>query len=1108
MPKILTWIQLSDIHSKNSADDWDAERIIQRILEDIPAYCTEHRLEPDFLFFTGDAAWGSDPKVKASMSEQFAHTHSFLEKVRRSVTPVIPHAQVYLVPGNHDIDRNLISALTQNSLQRETLPNLTNWCQRNSLEWQECMRRLKPYYDFLREHKYFHLLTNPNHLYYAHSVKVRDYSVGIAGFNSAWSSFGGEEDRAKLRLLGHLQKETLNPMVRDSSVRVALIHHPFDWFHDQSDREIERNLAADYNFLLHGHEHSQWVLPAAPDQLGHNFTKIACGSCYQGSHLTNSYNVVRLDLDNGKGEVHLRTYSPAGRGGWIPLVLPGYAPEGIWPIPCLSISSKQDGAESPNAAEGDSTGAGNLQLGSQVIAQMDRPLTKTVSYDRLESVPRVHLPQCPEHAAIRVEQRNRFREIAAQSHLVWLVYDWRYAHDAFLAEALHNIGGINYTTDVFRIQCGDNPTCQDMIASAEKQIGMAFQEFLAALAGTQSAVILFEDVHRDLLTGSERAAFEQHIKDIQKFCPSALIVIGTRLTPHGGGNNVVEIQPLDQNDVLSYIRNHPEGRKHTFSDETLRRLTEWSGGLPFHIDNAIAQLPYATEDQIFDDPLTDTEYATHDGAPASLKIAVESLVNSRTKQSKASLLLLKVLTVLRDGETYDSVKRFDRSPFRPANVQELQTLRLLTVVPIARTSFSLHSNSDNKQESSILLVPRQVRDYVNSLLTPEELAGIRYKATDLLFGKKWRDGKLQPRRSLKIAYAESAIPGPGSEHVIALSLLQTAIVDNDSKRIARYADLCCRYCNTLLSEDRFRDCYIASYATYRQLKDSKLVTNFVEISHTLGKSLRMLGREEDAIPIVEEALRLGDKFLIPENKGAMHLTLALCRQSADPNLALDQAKKVLDLVHSESSFAFQANAVIANASLKGAERLTRLTELEERARNFKHMHTANNIALDIADNSGDVLESLKLIDRVLLTSRDNYNRVRAVVDKAQIVTKHRKYGQLTEDERKLLNAAYSYCYSQSIGTILNRCHKLLWSVFVKERLWGPLVRLFRFSSFNWRLLGRATEDLPYLRQIRELNVAEQLENDPAIEMELIYVKDRLASLPEAGESIETSEPEK
>ncbi|HYF34791.1 MAG TPA: hypothetical protein VD994_05820, partial [Prosthecobacter sp.] len=731
----------------------------------------------------------------------------------------------------------------------------------------------------------------------------------------------------------------------------------------------------------------------------------------------------------------------------------------------------------------------------QAVAQMDRPLTRTISYDRLESVPRMHLPQCPEHAATRVALRDRFREVAARWHLVWLVYDWRYAHEAFLAEALHNIDGLNYTTDVFRIQCGDNATCEDMVSSAEKQIGMAFQEFLAAIAGTQNTVVFFEDVHRDLLAGSQRAAFEQHIKDVQKFCPGVLIIVGTRLAPHGALNNLVEIQPLDQNDVLSYVSNHPEGRKHSFSEETLRRLCDWSGGLPFHIDNAIAQLPYATEDQIFDDPLTDAEYATHDGAPVSLKIAVESLVNSTTKQSIASLLLLKVLTVLRDGETFDSIKRFDRPPFRAANVLELQTLRLLTVVPITKTAFSLVSSFTHDQtESSILLVPRQVRDYVNSLLLPEEIASIRHKATDLLFGKKWREGKLQSRRSLKLAYAESAIPGPGSEHVVALSLLQAAIADNDSRKISRFADLCCRYCNTLLVEDRFRDCYIASYATYRQLKDSKLVADFVDISHTLAKSLRMLDREDEAIPIVTEALRLGDKFLIPDNKGSMHLTLALCYQGRNTELAVKHAKEVLDLMHKDSSSALQANAVIANVSLKGTARVARLTELEDQARNYKHMNTANNIALELANHSRDVTESLKLIDRVLLSTRDNYNRVRAVIDKAQIVTRHRRYGELSEDERKLLNAAYSYCYSQSIGKLLNRCHKLLWAVFVKERLWAPLVRLFRFSSFNWRLLGRTSEDMPYLMQIRELNVAGQLESDPAVEMELVYVKGRIASL--------------
>ena len=138
------------------------------------------------------------------------------------------------------------------------------------------------------------------------------------------------------------------------------------------------------------------------------------------------------------------------------------------------------------------------------------------------------------------------------------------------------------------------------------------------------------------------------------------------------------------------------------------------------------------------------------------------------EQSRRSFRLLKVLTVLRDGETFQSIKRFyPRAPFHQGNVDELVSLGLLEDVPISQTAADLNIGYGKTAPTSVpklLRVPRQVRDHVNSLIDEIERSTILETSTHLFFGPKWFQGRIRLRTVLANAYGHSAIAGPGNEH--------------------------------------------------------------------------------------------------------------------------------------------------------------------------------------------------------------------------------------------------------------------------------------------------------------------------------------------------------
>ena len=100
MPRSISWLHLSDLHACKPNTGWDAERVIDKLTEDIQSLEETNNLHPDFIFFTGDLAFGhvGDGDGK-SISEQFEEGERFLSAVRNCFDPPIEKKRTLLVPA-------------------------------------------------------------------------------------------------------------------------------------------------------------------------------------------------------------------------------------------------------------------------------------------------------------------------------------------------------------------------------------------------------------------------------------------------------------------------------------------------------------------------------------------------------------------------------------------------------------------------------------------------------------------------------------------------------------------------------------------------------------------------------------------------------------------------------------------------------------------------------------------------------------------------------------------------------------------------------------------------------------------------------------------------
>jgi signal transduction histidine kinase/CheY-like chemotaxis protein len=334
---IITWLHISDLHICGPITGWDANRILASLKDDFKKLQDRHQLCPDLIFVTGDIAYGEIPGYP--IDEQFQEAGTLLEEIRESFSPSIPIDNVFIVPGNHDVNRNSVTPDQTDWLDRQTdLNRIFDLVRSHNIQWRRYMERLEEYCNFLNNLGYTHLLGNPHYLMFNSVRTISGIKVGIAGFNSAWSSCRNSE-KGKLWLAGKWQLETLLQKIKKADVSIALMHHPFNWLVDKEDPEFGRLLENHFNFFLHGHEHLGWV-----DQKPHH-TRIAASSCYDRTGRDNGYNIVRLDTKNKKCDIWLRCYDRQG-DGWVHRPISRYAENGIWSIKNLDwlpkIKKKQD----------------------------------------------------------------------------------------------------------------------------------------------------------------------------------------------------------------------------------------------------------------------------------------------------------------------------------------------------------------------------------------------------------------------------------------------------------------------------------------------------------------------------------------------------------------------------------------------------------------------------------------------------------------------------------------------------------------------------------------------------------------------------------------------
>jgi 3',5'-cyclic AMP phosphodiesterase CpdA len=326
--KFLNWLHLSDIHFSR-ADSWrdDVSRdSLLTYLKNI--FICQPELAPDFIFCTGDVAFGelrSDP-----LDTQYESAKQFFDQLLHLCgdgSRPLPKSQLFIVPGNHDINRAKVNLDAQAALikpgaeARDFARKINQRFDAKNTEFCDAMRRLDEYTKFIKEYLP-HQHDQDGRATYSRVVDWNGMRIGIAGFNSAWSCAGSEDDR-NIWLAAEWQFNHAKASLVAADLKIGLVHHPIDWF-NIADREVATvRVASDFDFWLHGHTHSAWVTPVQ------SHTVIAAGAVGADHSDEFGINLTSIDLTSCCAStcLHTRTSNTAN---WTIAPIAEHAPLGKW----------------------------------------------------------------------------------------------------------------------------------------------------------------------------------------------------------------------------------------------------------------------------------------------------------------------------------------------------------------------------------------------------------------------------------------------------------------------------------------------------------------------------------------------------------------------------------------------------------------------------------------------------------------------------------------------------------------------------------------------------------------------------------------------------------
>lgn len=295
-------IHVSDLHLESESPSLDKTKIINTLARDIKSYIT-----PETIFvFTGDlidrGGIGFSDKINAFQNFERLFIDKMLEE-----NPCLK-GKFFIVPGNHDVFREKIDTYSETGLKNKLIDSksLNSFLESNKIHSNH-LGRTEDYKKW--EKQFYEKYNTAIHTNFdtTLTINLNGYKIGVSCLNSSW--FCKDDDDKGSIFLGRGQVENSLQTISDCHIKIALSHHPLEFFVDFDRESIKIPIYKNYDMLFTGHVH-EISSSYTQDLVGNIFISIAnstIGDFPVERKFVNGYTIIDF-YPNEKIETEYRKY--------------------------------------------------------------------------------------------------------------------------------------------------------------------------------------------------------------------------------------------------------------------------------------------------------------------------------------------------------------------------------------------------------------------------------------------------------------------------------------------------------------------------------------------------------------------------------------------------------------------------------------------------------------------------------------------------------------------------------------------------------------------------------------------------------------------------------
>jgi len=308
---ILRYLHLSDLHLSYKdmmGDDWavgafNEDVVTRSMIEKIKKIRegAENADPFDFVLITGDIA-------RYGKREEYAVAQVFCQRLLEAAG--LPPRRLYLIPGNHDVNRAEVKDSHQKRFYRfENQDEITDLLTDQDI-FPVVMRKFAEFNRFAEQAMdRQHFTETVYHMVESLPLEKngRRVKVNLVGLNSALMAGYDGDDQKKLALGLHQTHRALDRLDETATISIGFFHHPFPCFHP-ADKVCENRLMQNLDLIHTGHFHepeNSHVRSAAGQAV-----IIGAGAAFESRESYNSFNIVEINLATGKGTSQFYKYLP------------------------------------------------------------------------------------------------------------------------------------------------------------------------------------------------------------------------------------------------------------------------------------------------------------------------------------------------------------------------------------------------------------------------------------------------------------------------------------------------------------------------------------------------------------------------------------------------------------------------------------------------------------------------------------------------------------------------------------------------------------------------------------------------------------------------------